>query len=64
MEHKEEGPLPYSIYPTGKQLMFFIGEMVPKLKTRQSKSAASEGSGSGQSASGGAASKKKKGKKK
>ena len=42
----------------GKQLMLFIGEMVPKLKSRQSKSAASDG---GQSA---AASKKKKGKKK
>jgi len=57
IEHKEEWPC------TGKQLMFFIGEMVPKLKTRQSKSAANEGSGSSQSASGGAA-KKKKGKKK
>ena len=51
------------VYSTGKQLMFFIGEMVPKLKSRQSKSAAGEGSGSSQSASGGA-SKKKKGKKK
>jgi len=41
--------------------MFFIGEMIPKLKTRLSKSATGESS---QSASGGATSKKKKGKKK
>jgi len=43
--------------------MMFIGEMVPKLKSRQSKSATGEGGGSSQSAAGGA-SKKKKGKKK
>lgn len=46
----------------GKQLLLFIGEMVPKLKSRQSKSATSEGTG--QSATGGGSSKKKKGKKK
>ena len=41
--------------------MFFIGKMVPQLKTKQSKSEAGEGSGSSLSACSGATSKKKMG---
>jgi len=45
----------------GKALFQFIGEMIPKLKSRQSKSSQSDTSG--QQQGGGASSKKKKGKK-
>lgn len=45
----------------GKQLLLFLGEMVPKLKSRQSKSTSE---GASQSAASGGSSKKKKGKKK
>ena len=46
---------------SGKALFQFIGEMIPKLKSRQSKSSQSDSSGQQQGA--GASSKKKKGKK-
>ena len=46
---------------TGKALFLFLGEMIPKLKSRQSKSSQSESSSQQQGA--GASSKKKKGKK-
>lgn len=46
----------------GKQLLLFIGEMVPKLKSRQSKATTSDGTS--QSSGSGGSSKKKKGKKK
>jgi len=45
----------------GKALFLFLGEMIPKLKTRQSKSSQSDSSS--QQQGGGASSKKKKGKK-
>ena len=45
----------------GKALFLFLGEMIPKLKSRQSKSSQSDSSSQQQGA--GASSKKKKGKK-
>ena len=49
------------LFLTGKALFLFLGEMIPKLKSRQSKSSQSESSSQQQGA--GASSKKKKGKK-
>ena len=46
---------------TGKALFLFLGEMIPKLKSRQSKSSQSENTNQQQGA--GATAKKKKGKK-
>ena len=48
---------------TGKAILLHVGEMIPKLKTRQS-GAGSAGSTQPQTSGGGGAGKKKKGKKK
>jgi len=48
-------------FQSRKALFLFLGEMIPKLKSRQSKSSQSDSSN--QQQGGGASSKKKKGKK-